>query len=230
MRHSIAAFLCGLLALGISEAASAQRLSGNIDLLEYHIGGDEDLLLDGALTYGTGSNALVGKLVTDGSVGRKVDQADGQLLYSRSIGSGFNLDLGIRHEFRSRPHASYAVVGVEGEPRKGLALESYAFLSNEGDVLGAMKVVYDYPLAERLTLQPRLAVSLAAQNIPTQGLASGFTDAELGLRLRYDLTRGFAPYVGLSHKRLLGRTARLAAKAGEVVRSTHFVIGMSSAF
>jgi copper resistance protein B len=109
-------------------------------------------------------------------------------------------------------------------------LESYVFLTEHGDFLGEMKAVYDHPVTETITLQPRIGLNLAAQDVPELGLASGFTDAELGLRLRYELTDLLAPYVGVSHERLLGKTVNIARAAGDTVRSTHFVVGFSSSF
>ena len=230
MRPWTAACIFALLSVAASGPATGQTLSGDIDLFEYHFEGDRNLLVDGALAFGDETHALVSKLVVGGSVGRKVDQIEGQLLYSRAIGGGFNVEAGVKHEFRPHPHLTYAGVGISGEPRDGLALESYTFVSRRGDVLAEAKAIYDHPLTDRLTLQPRLGINLAAQDIPDQGLAAGFTDTELGLRLRYELTDLFAPYVGISHERLLGRTADIAHEAGDVVRSTHFVVGFSSAF
>jgi copper resistance protein B len=230
MRRSIVAVPLGLLSLGLSEAASAQLFSGGIDLLEYHFDGDKNLLLDGALAYGGETDSVIGKLVVGGSVGQTVDQVDGQLLYSRSIAQGFSLEAGVRHEFRAHPRTTYAVAGFAAEPLAGVALESYAFVSQSGQVLGEAKLVYERRLARQITLQPRVAFRFAAQPVREQHLASGFTAAELGLRLRYDLTRAFAPYVGISHKQLLGKSAELGRAGGDVVRSTHLVAGFSSAF
>ncbi|MEO6361363.1 MAG: copper resistance protein B [Sphingomicrobium sp.] len=230
MRHRAAACIFASFLIGGGETAGAQALSGDVDLFEYHLDGDRNLLFDGAFAYSGETQAVVGKLVVGGSIGRNVDQIEGQLLYSRAIGGGFNLEAGIKHEFRPHPHLTYAGAGISGEPRKGLALEAYSFVSEKGDVIAEAKAIYEYQFADRLTLQPRVGFNLAAQDVPDQGIASGFTNAELGLRLRYEVTEKFAPYVGISHERLLGRTANIARDTEEVVRSTHFVFGFSSTF
>jgi copper resistance protein B len=224
------AVVIGLFLLVSPAAANAQALSGDIDKFEYRLDGSRRLLFDGSLSYGGETDGLNAKLVIGGSVDRKIDQIQGELAYSRSIGERFNLEAGLRHEFRSEGHLSYAVVGFSGELKAGLALESYAVASTKGDLFGEFKVVYDQRLNNRVTVQPRLAFNIAAQDVPDQVIARGLAAAELGIRLRYEMSRLAAPYIGISHERLLGRTARFARQAGEVSRSTHLIVGFSSAF
>lgn len=224
------AIVIGLLLLVSPAAANAQSLSGDIDKFEYRLDGSRRLLFDGSLSYCGEKGGLNAKLVIGGSVDRKIDQIQGELAYSRAIGHGFNLEAGLRHEFRSQGHLSYAVVGFSAEPKAGLALESYALASRQGDLFGEFKLVYDQPLNHSVTVQPRLAFNMAAQDVPDQLIARGLVATELGIRLRYEMSRLVAPYVGISHERLLGRTARTARKAGEVSRSTHVVVGFSSGF
>src|SRR4051812_49330203 len=90
-------------------------IEADFDLAEYHIDGDDGLLIDGGISYGSARDAIVLKLAAGGSIGRRVDEIDAQLLYSRSIGGGFAVLAGIRHEFQPHPHVTYGVVGLEGE-------------------------------------------------------------------------------------------------------------------
>ena len=122
------------------------------------------------------------------------------------------------------------MLGVEGEPVKRLSVESYFYLSEKGDVTGELKAIYDLPLSERWTLQPRGVLDYALQSVAAQGFASGPSKIELGMRLRYELAGVFAPYIGISHERLLGGTVKFARAAGDDVRAVHFVVGFSSAF
>lgn len=230
MRNRTAAFLLTALIGWTHAPAHGQTLEGGFDLAEYHFDGDNDVFIDGSLAYGGETHQIVLKLAAGGSVGQKVDEIEGQLLYSRAIAENFALLVGVKHEFRPHPHWTYAAVGIEGEPMTGLAVESYLFLSEKGDFLGESKAIYDLSLVKRVTLQPRVGLSYAFQAVPAQGLAPGLTDGEFGLRLRYELAPLFAPYAGVSHERLLGETADRARVAGEVVKATHFVVGFSSSF
>src|SRR3546814_10337654 len=48
-------------------------------------------------------------------------------------------------------------------------------------------------------------------------IGSGLVNIELGARLRYEFSRQFAPYIGVSYLRKAGDTARLSRRAGEDV-------------
>lgn len=201
------------------------------DLAEYRFdNGNDGVLIDGDASYGDDRDRIVLKVAAGGSVGRRIDEIEAQLLYSRAIGSSFVVLAGIRHEFRPHPHITYGVLGIEGEPAAGLEIESMLFLSEKGDLLGELKAVYDFEMAPAVVLQPRIQLGLAAQAIPEQGLGSGITDTEAGLRLRYALAESFAPYVGVSYERLLGETADIARAAGETVSATQFVVGFAATF
>ena len=211
-------------------SASAADFAGGFDLAEWHLDSDHSLFIDSTFSYGDDRRKLVAKITAGGSVGKKLDEVDGQLLYSHAIGGGFAVLGGVRHEFVPGPRWTYATLGVEGSAAKGLAVETYAYLSQKGDVTGEMKAVLDIPLAGRCTIQPRAVVSWAAQDVARQGLVAGVTGTELGLRLHYRIADAISPYVGVSHEQLLGRTATLARSAGDSVRATHVVIGLSSSF
>ena len=109
-------------------------------------------------------------------------------------------------------------------------MEAHAFLSDKGDVLGRLAASYDQRITQRLILQPRVEFNLAAQDVRATGVGAGLSDAELDLRLRYEVRREFAPYVGVSYAAKAGRTADFARAAGEDVRSTSVVFGIRAWF
>lgn len=208
-------------------------IEAEFDLAEYRFDGGQhshSFIWDGAASWGDDTDRLVLKSSGGGSVGRRVEEIEAQLLYARSIGGGFAVLGGIRHEFRPHPHLTYAAAGIEGEAAPGLAVEGWAFLSQQGDLTGEAKAIYDADVAPGLVLQPRAALGYAAQDVPAQSLGAGLTDAELGVRLRYVLADAFQPYIGVSHERLLGETADIARAAGDVVRATNYVVGLSATF
>ncbi len=81
-----------------------------------------------------------------------------------------------------------------------------------------------------MILQPRVELNFAAQDVPENRIGSGLSNAELGLRLRYEIKREFAPYIGVSYDRKVGDTARNALLDGKNVGTTSFVIGLRSWF
>jgi copper resistance protein B len=181
---------------------------------------------DGEAWFGGDINRLTLKTEGEGAFREGVESAEIQALYSRAIGPYFNLQAGVRHDFHPGPSRTYATVGFEGLAPYWFEVEGALFLSDKGDLLGRLEGYYDQRITQRLILQPRVEFNLAAQDVPENRIGSGLSNAELGLRLRYEFAREFAPYIGVSYDRKLGDTARFARLAGEDVSNTSFVMGV----
>lgn len=170
---------------------------------------------DGQAWYGGDINRVWLKSEGDGTIGKSVDRAEVQALYSHAIGPYFNLQGGVRYDFKPNPSRVYATLGVEGLAPGFFELEGALFLSNKGELLARAEGYYDQRITQRLILQPRAELNFAAQSSRATGIGSGLSDAELGLRLRYDIRREFAPYVGVQYRRAFGDTANYLRAAGE---------------
>ncbi|WP_414901672.1 copper resistance protein B [Sphingomonas flavalba] len=180
--------------------------------------------------FGGDINRVVVKTEGEGVFGGGVDHAEGQLLYSRAIDPYFNLQAGARQDFARGRARSYATVGVEGLAPYWFEVEAALFMSDRGALFARLGGSYDQRITQRLILQPRAELNLAAQAVPKNGVGAGLTDVALGLRLRYEVVREWAPYVGLSWHRKAGATARLARVAGEDVSATSIVFGVRAWF
>lgn len=178
---------------------------------------------DGEGWFGGDRNRLWVKSEGEGRFGRGADAAEVQALYGRAIGPYHDLQLGVRYDLK--PRRAYATIAVEGLAPYQLDTEAALFLSTRGDLLARIEGWYDQRLTQRLVAQPRVELNLAAQDVPRDGYGAGLIDAELGLRLRYEIAREFAPYVGVSWERKTGRTARLARARGEGAGGASFVAG-----
>lgn len=181
---------------------------------------------DGEGWFGGDINRVVIKTEGSGAFGEDVEDAEVQALYSRAIRPYFNVQAGIRYDFKPDPSRTYATVGFEGLAPYWFEVEGALFLSDKGDVLGRLEGYYDQRITQRLILQPRAEFNLAVQDVPENGVGSGLSDIELGLRLRYEIAREFAPYVGASWDRKVGDTADYARAAGEDTSTTSFVAGI----
>lgn len=201
------------------------------NLAEYQArAGRDGYRWDGEGWFGGDINRLTIKSEGEGAFGKGVDSAEVQALYSRAIGPYFNFQAGIRHDFQPTPTRTYATVGFEGLAPYMFEVEGALFVSPQGDVLGRLEGYYDQRITQRLILQPRIELNLSAQDMPAQRVGSGLSNAELGLRLRYEITRRFAPYIGVSFEAKTGRTADYARADGQRPRSTSFVAGVRFGF
>ena len=180
--------------------------------------------------YGGDVNRIVVKTEGEGSGDEGVEGAEVQALYSRAAARYTDIQFGLRHDFEPGKSRTYATVGFEAVFPYWFDVEAAAFLSTKGELIGRIEGFYDLRFTQRLILQPQAELRLAAQDIPDLAIGSGITHAELGLRLRYEIRREFAPYIGVAYERAFGRTADLLRAANEDVKSTTFVVGLRAWF
>ena len=180
--------------------------------------------------YGGDINRLWLKSEGEGAFGQGVEDAEVQALYSRAIGPYWNVQTGIRYDFKPNPSRTYAVFGFEGLAPSFFDVETFLYLSDKGDVLGEIEASYDQRVTQRLILQPRVDIDFAAQDVPEIGIGSGLSSAQIGARLRYDIRREFAPYVGVEYQRSFGQTADYLRAAGEDTRGWNVVLGVRTWF
>ena len=185
---------------------------------------------EGQAWFGGDINRFV--VTTEGEGARRggVTAGEVQALYSHAIGPYFDVRAGVRQDFRPRPSRTYATVGLQGLAPNWLDVQGALFLSNKGELLGRAEASYDLRFTQRLILQPRVELNLAAQNTPEIQSGSGLSEAALDLRLRYEITREFAPYIGVSYQRRFGKTADYVRLAGERAEATSLVVGIRSFF
>jgi copper resistance protein B len=161
-------------------------------------------------------------------------ESETDLLYSRLITPFWNLQAGVQYangwEGGSYDDRWSAVAGIQGLAPYKFELDNTLYLSEEGDVTFEFEGEYDLRITQRLVLQPRAEFTLAAQEIPDRMLGSGLTDISLDLRLRYEIEREFAPYVGFRYRTLVGETEDIAEAAGKESDFIYFIAGFSFAF
>lgn len=217
--------------LGAPQAGDGPVFAGYFDRIEYRgrPGGD-GWAWDLSAELGSPAHRLWLATAGSASLRGSPTYVEGQALYSHPVlDAGLALQAGIRHDF-VRPRRSYGVLGVQGNLTAPLYVGAFGYLSTRGELTGRAYAWYDWEPARRLVLQSFAGTAAAAQDVPELGLGRGLTSAELGLRVRYRITEPFAPYVGVSWDRLLGRTARFARDSGNGVEATSLVLGVRSYF
>lgn len=152
--------------------------------------------------------------------------ADVELLYGHSVGPWWDLVGGIRHDFNPGRSRTWAAVGIQGLAPYWFEVAATAYLGEGGHFAAKVEIEYELLLTNRLILQPVLELELHGKDDPARGIGSGLSSAEAGLRLRYEITRRFAPYVGVTAERLYGDTARMHRQAGGSDGETRLVAGV----
>jgi len=229
----VALALVAIAAMSLSHTAIAAEMDDQIltffqaEQLEYRLkDGRESLNWDAQGWVGEDYNKLWIKAEGEKVFGGGLEEAEVQLLYSRMIADFWDLQIGGRYDIRPQPERGYGVLGVQGLAPYFFEVDAAGFVSNTGDVSARLKGEYELLLTQKLILQPSVELNLAVQEVEELGIGSGLTDVELGLRLRYEIVREFAPYIGVVWERKIGKTADFARQEGEDVDSLAFVTGI----
>jgi copper resistance protein B len=136
------------------------------------------------------------------------------------------VQIGLRQDIRPRPARTWATLSIEGRAPYQFEVQAAAFLSDKGQLAGRVEAAYGQRITQRLTLQPRVEFDLSAQDMPDQRIGAGLSTAELGLRLRFEVRREFAPYVGVNWTWDVGKTADYARADGKDTSERSVVAGI----
>ena len=201
-----------------------------VERLEARIAkGEDGYLWDLQGWYGGDIDKFVLKSEGEGEFGGGVEDAEVQALWGHAIGPFFDLQAGVRIDLEPETR-SHLVLGVQGLAPYMWHVDGALFLSDRGDLTARIEGEYDQKITQRLILQPRVELELSAQDIPEREVGAGLTKIEPGLRLRYEIAREFAPYVGVEYEAKLGETADIAKAAGEDPDGLKFLLGVRAWF
>ena len=205
------------------------------DLLEYRgKGSDSDVRWDIEGWHGGDYRRFVFKTEGERSTVGNDYNADLQFLASRLTKPYTELQYGLRLQARrfnganvARPQA---VLGLESLTPYNYHLETDLYLDTQGNLSGDFIATKDILLTQRLILQGRLEATAGLQEVERFGFGSGLRDIETGLRLRYEIKREFAPYIGISYGKSYGRTATYMRQSGGDPSQVRFVAGVRAWF
>lgn len=175
--------------------------------------------------YGTDMNKAWFRTEGERSAGR-LEDAGVEALWAHTVATYWNTQLGVRHDFGSGPLRTWAAFGIQGLAPYWFELEATGYVSNAGRVAARLRAEYEIRFTQRLILQPEFETNLYSKNDPRRHIGDGVSDMQLGLRLRYEFTRQFAPYVGLVWVRRFGTTADYARQDREPVFDQQIVAGV----
>lgn len=197
-----------------------------LDQLEYQDADDASVLSwDASGWIGSDINRLWLRSEGERSNG-KTEEAEIQALYGRAISPWWDLVVGVRQDFKPGSPQTWAGFGLQGMVLYGFEAEATAFLGENGQSALRLEGDYDILLTNKLILQPTAEVNLYGRNDHERGVGPGLANTEAGLRLRYEIVRELAPYIGVTWNRNYGNTADLAREEGEDNDQARFVAGV----
>jgi copper resistance protein B len=201
-----------------------------IDQLEVRVGdGDDPLVWEAEGWIGYDLNKLWIK--TDGEyMNDRLEDAEVQALYSRAIAPFWDLQIGWRGDLRPTPERNWLTLGVKGLAPYFFDIDAAIFIGESGRTAARLQAEYEIMFTQRLVLVPDIEINLYGKNDPDLGIGSGLSDIETGLRLRYEIRREFAPYIGINWTRLYGDTADYARENGDDTDDFRVVFGFMAWF
>jgi copper resistance protein B len=174
---------------------------------------NDALQWDGQAWYGNDYNKVWFK-----SEGERIEgdyEGLAELFWDRILTRWWHVQAGVRDDFGQGPSRQWAAVGVQGLAPYWFEVEATVYVGEAGRTAARFSGEYELLITQRLILQPKVEFNLYGKDDLRNGVGSGLSDLEFGLRLRYEIRRELAPYLGLVWQKRFGRTADFAQRAGE---------------
>jgi copper resistance protein B len=154
------------------------------------------------------------------------ERAELEVLWGKSFAPWWELVAGARADFAPGDDVAWGAIGVRGTLPYRFEIEATAYAGDGGRTALRLETSYEVLVTNRLILEPQLEVNWHGQDGGANLYGPGLGDAEAGLRLRYELRREVAPYVGVARVHSFGRTADLRRIAGRETDDTRWVAGI----
>ena len=195
------------------------------DRVEYNKQSDSGLFdLQG--WYGTTYDKLVIKTegdITNGSL--EENQTD--ILWGHAVLPFWDAQVGIRSDYyREGESRQWLALGLQGLAPYWFELDMTAYVGEGGNTAFALEAEYELLLTQKLIVQPRAEATFYGKDDQINALGSGLSSSSFGIRVRYEFTRQFAPYIGVEWNNTFGNTADYAKANGESSSDTQFVAGL----
>lgn len=176
--------------------------------------------------HGTSFNRVIIK--SEGAFAQNdVYQNQTNLLWGRALRTFWDSQLGLRVDSSSAgKNRQWLAAGIHGLAPYWFELDITAYAGTEGQTEIAFKAVYDLLLSQRLILEPRVEVTVRGKDDSANLLGSGLANAAFGIRLRYEVSRQFAPFIGVEAEKSFGNTADLIRTTGETPNESRYFAGL----
>lgn len=163
-------------------------------------------------------------------VSSTTEQSEIELRYSRAISTYWDFQVGMRHDFEPSSNRNWLAVGFNGLAPYYFDIDASLYLGESGRTALRLEAEYEILVTQRLILSPEIEFELYGKDDPAVGVGSGLSSIEAGLRLRYEIRREVAPYIGLHWERSFGATADILQLAGKDTNEAELVIGLRAWF
>ena len=158
--------------------------------------------------------------------GGKLQNARTELLWGHAVAAYWDTQLGVRYDSGEKPDRRWLAFGLQGLAPYWFEVDATAYVGEAGRTALRLDAEYELLLTQKLILQPKVETNFYGKSDAARGLGSGLSDVSVALRLRYEIRREFAPYVGIERSNKYGGTADFARAAGQRTSESRVVAGL----
>jgi len=197
-----------------------------VNQFEVHsVDGSDPVVWDGEAWFGRDLDKLWIK--TDGEYrDSRVEEMELQVLYSRAIAPFWDLQAGWRRDIRPEPDRDWLVLGVKGVAPYFFDIDAAVFIGDSGRTAARFQAEYEIMFTQQLILSPELELNFHGKDDEATGIGSGLSTVEAGMRLRYEIRRQLAPYIGINWVKKYGQTADYASAEGVDTEDFQLLVGI----
>ncbi|MGE0770026.1 MAG: copper resistance protein B [Hyphomicrobiaceae bacterium] len=160
----------------------------------------------------------------------ELDDGIQQLFYGRAITTYFDALVGTRWDLDSLPTRGWGAIGIQGLAPQFFQVSAIGYIGGDGRLAARLEASYDLLITQRLILQPQFEMNFYTKDDPARLIGAGLSELDVGLRLRYEITRQFAPYIGITYFGQYGATASYVSTAGGSTQQMRFTVGLRTWF
>jgi len=135
-----------------------------------------------------------------------LETSENELVYSRAITPFWDIQAGLAYDKNANASRTWGEVAIAGLAPYYFETRAALLFNNEGNVGLRLDAEYEMLFTQKLILTPSFEADFYTKDDPLLRLGSGLSNIEAGLRLRYEIRREFAPYVGVTWEKTFGNT------------------------
>ncbi len=180
-----------------------------VDNLEYQFNDEKTITWDAFAYVGYDVNKVYLYFEGEKADGESTE-SENQIVYSRAILPYWDLQLGLAYDKTAEAHQTWVVLGISGLAPYFFETRAVLLVGENGNIGLRAEAEYEALITQKLILTPSIDISAYTKNNAGMGIGSGISNLNIGLRLRYELVREFAPYVGIEWSKNFANTDKLA--------------------
>lgn len=158
--------------------------------------------------------------------GGEFEHARTELLWGHAVAAYWDTQLGVRYDGGQEASRTWFAFGIQGLAPYWFEVDATAYVGEQGRTAFRFAAEYELLLTQKLILQPRIEANVYGKRDAERELGSGLSDLVAGVRLRYEIRRELAPYVGIERSDKFGGTADFARADGHDTQETRIVAGL----